>query len=133
MRFIELNNENKNNTLLEGDYFRVHSISRISSVKKDEIIIATLPLKEGLGIEKKQPDGSYIVSLFVKYDKDIKAPTVNSDAEAQDVLNILQSFYDDHKDPIEFNMVVHEFLSCVQFAKQALLDLNEEDTGECVA
>ena len=59
-------------TLVDGKYFRVHNISKIKGVDSDpyDLKVETLPIAEGLAIEKRGKDfegkKNYYVVAFVK-------------------------------------------------------------------
>ena len=54
----------------EGDYYRVCNTTKFVSVEED-LDIVHLPFEEGLAIEEKQKDGTYIVICFVVLEGDI--------------------------------------------------------------
>ena len=103
--------------LVEGEYFRVHPITRLSKVISDtKGEFETLDWKEGLGIEKKvstNPD-LYMVVAFVKPDE--FGRIVFEDVDFRSIFEL---------DATKVDMV-EEFQNCVEFARSALEDVRCE-------
>ena len=108
--------------LLEGTFFRVRNISRLESIDtiNHQLICKTLDLSEGVGIEKRLPDGNYFVVAFVK-------PTSYGEVRFEDVE--FRSIFE--LDPTN-TLMLEEFRNCVEFARNMLLDILEKKNKEVV-
>lgn len=57
----------------EKDNLRLNSIAYVKGISEDgELDIEERRAREGLAIESKQEDGTYLVIVFLNYDKDEK-------------------------------------------------------------
>lgn len=56
----------KHMTLVEGEHYRVCTISRLTNISGDgRMSVANRPISEGLGLEERLKGGSYVVLAFV--------------------------------------------------------------------
>lgn len=102
------------NELVEGKYYRVRPITTFDVLTFE---YKDLPLKEGLAIDEKQEDGKYKMIASVEPDK-LGIPEFHSiHFRAIDTL-----------DPKNIEKL-DEYLNCVNFAKDVLLDFLK-DTWE---
>lgn len=102
--------------LVEGKYWRVHQISVITAF--DPITFNTLPINEGLAIEKKVDEEHWAVAAFVKFNKTKKEIFLDP------ISFRLIEYLDDNTQAID------ELKNCVDFAKHALLDINDMEGDE---
>ena len=108
--------------LIEGQYYRVTNISRLVGVNEEEkLVINNLPLSKGLAIEEKMNDDSYQVvnnCVWDKFNKKVILENFNFNAI-------------DSLDPMKRDNVTEskmsEYISTIQFARQTLLDIHEDD------
>ena len=112
--------------LVQGKYYRVTNITRITRVKQltEDLqfqFVNLLP-EEGLNIEEKCKDGKhYIVVNTLYYDKGHKGVELTDIyCRSIDVLN-----YQDENIETYFERT-QEYCNCLEFAKKALLDIWEE-------
>lgn len=115
-------------TLLEGKYFRISNISVFVGIIDNKYFgIKTLPISEGLNIEQKLVDSKgeshCIVRLSVEWDKINNNCKVNE--LSNNVIDILKSLKNTITDPISLSECIDEFISCCDFAVQALKDIHE--------
>lgn len=108
--------------LIEGQYYRVTNISKLIGVNDEEkLVIDNLPLLKGLAIEEKLNDESYQVVNNCVWDK------CNKKVILEDFnFNAIDSL-----DPMKRDNVTEskmsEYISTIQFARQTLLDIHEDD------
>ena len=128
---MKLINNNNGVELLKGKYFRVHSVSKITGIQDGKIFIDSLPISDELGIEQKLKGGTYAVMVFVKSDKNNNS--IFLDASIDTFLNSLREMQETIKDPIELNAALEELFATIDFAKNALMEMNESDAEVCDA
>lgn len=116
-------NNTKFEVLVEGKYYRVTNIARLTRVKQltEDLqfqFVNLLP-EEGLNVEEKCKDGEhYIVVNTLYYDKEHKGVELTDiDCRSIDVLN-----YQDEDMETYFERT-QEYCNCLEFAKKALLDI----------
>lgn len=97
--------------LVEGDYYRVTQITRVTGFHP--VSTEILPISKGLGIEERLPDGHYYVVAFVRPDKEGNPNFKSVGFRAVDTL--------DPKNIYKLN----EWLNCVQFAKDVMNDIKQ--------
>ena len=119
-----VDNNTKFEILVEGKYYRVTNITRLTKVKqltKDlEFRFIHLLPEEGLNVEEKCKDGNYIVVNTLYYNKKEKGVELTDIAcRSIDVLN-----YQDEDMETYFERT-QEYCNCLTFAKKALLDIWE--------
>ena len=120
-----VDNNTKFEILVEGKYYRVTNITRLTKVKqltKDlEFRFIHLLPEEGLNVEEKCKDGNYIVVNTLYYNKKEKGVELTDIAcRSIDVLN-----YQDEDMETYFERT-QEYCNCLTFAKKALIDIWEE-------
>lgn len=125
--------------LVEGKYFRVYPISRVVGVDSitHELNIITCDVKEGLAIEKRCDDkGNYYVVAFVEPDikksNPLNGPTVefvsmDSGVKLRDVDFRTIEMIDESMSMEDFWEMMQEYKNCVNFARQAIIDLQEKN------
>ena len=125
--------------LVEGKYFRVYPISRVVGVDNitHELDIITCDIKEGLAIEKRCDDkGNYYVVAFVEPDikksNPLNGPTVefvsmDSGVKLRDVDFRTIEMIDESMSMEDFWEMMQEYKNCVNFARQAIIDLQEKN------
>lgn len=125
-----VDNNTKFEILVEGKYYRVTNITRLTKVKqltKDlEFRFIHLLPEEGLNVEEKCKDGNYIVVNTLYYNKKEKEVELTDIAcRSIDVLS-----YQDEDMETYFERT-QEYCNCLTFAKKALIDIWEEkETSE---
>ena len=118
-----VDNNTKFEVLVEGKYYRVTNITRLTKVKqltKDlEFRFIHLLPEEGLNVEEKCKDGEhYIVVNTLYYNKQEKEVELTDVlCRSIDVLN-----YQDENIETYFERT-QEYCNCLTFAKKALLDI----------
>ena len=124
--------------LVEGKYFRVYPISKVRGIDSitHELNIITCDIKEGLAIEKRCDDkGNYYVVAFVEPDikksNPLNGPTVefvsmDSGVKLRDVDFRTIEMIDESMSMEDFWEMMQEYKNCVNFARQAILDLQEK-------
>ena len=121
---LKVNSEGNNKILVEGDYFRVCNIARLNSILNNplEFNIENLQLKEGLAIEEKQSDGTFIVINFLTYKKDFdKVYLDDVYCRSIDVLKYKE------KNIKTYFKRIQEYANCLEFAKKVLIDIHNEE------
>lgn len=103
--------------LVEGEYYKVTNIEHLVGVNEDDkFIVMCLPLSYGLAIEEKlENDGAQVICM-VKWD-DRKNAVVYEDVAFRSIETIDGA-------PID---KIDEYINNVLFAKQALLDMHENN------
>ena len=119
-----VDNNTKFEILVEGKYYRVTNITRLTKLKqltKDlEFRFIHLLPEEGLNVEEKCKDGNYIVVNTLYYNKKEKGVELTDIAcRSIDVLN-----YQDEDMETYFERT-QEYCNCLTFAKKALIDIWE--------
>lgn len=113
--------------LLEGKWFRVNNISRVVGVRAltKDLIFKDLELSEGLAIEERQGDGTYLVVNMVYWDNETE------DVELTDCLcrSVEVMNYSDKDIPTYFERT-QEYCSCLGFAVDAMRDLHDKRRQE---
>lgn len=121
---LKVNSKGNNKILVEGDYFRVCNITRLNSILNNplEFNIENLQLKEGLAIEEKQSDGTFIVINFLTYKKDFdKVYLDDVYCRSIDVLKYKE------KNIKTYFKRIQEYANCLEFAKKALIDIHNKE------
>ena len=121
---LKVNSEGNNKILVEGDYFRVCNIARLNSILNNplEFNIENLQLKEGLAIEEKQSDGTFIVINFLTYKKDFdKVYLDDVYCRSIDVLKYKE------KNIKTYFKRIQEYANCLEFAKKVLIDIHNKE------
>ena len=125
--------------LVEGKYFRVYPISRVVGVDNitHELDIINCDIKEGLAIEKRCDDkGNYYVVAFVEPDikksNPLNGPTVefvsmDSGVKLRDIDFRTIEMIDESMSMEDFWEMMQEYKNCVNFARQAIIDLQEKN------
>ena len=125
--------------LVEGKYFRVYPISKVKGVDNitHELDIINCDIKEGLAIEKRCDDkGNYYVVAFVEPDikksNPLNGPTVefvsmDSGVKLRDVDFRTIDMIDESMSMEDFWEMMQEYKNCVNFARQAIIDLQEKN------
>lgn len=116
-----IKSDGKFQVLVEGERYRVCTISRLGNLGRDEnnnteIKIINLPISYGLAIEQKLKNGHYYVVAFVKWDYEAEEATF---------------------EPVGFRPVetldgipqrlVDEYYNTVMFARNAIEDVTSVD------
>ena len=111
---------------VEGQYYRVVNITQFHSIttnkdNEEEVRYVNRPLKEGLCIEEKvEGSDNYIVVNTFKYDAETDEVKMEDIAlRTKDTLESMDSRKDFNKKKFD------EYLNCIEFAIQALKDMNE--------
>ena len=124
--------------LVEGKYFRVYPISKVVSIDSTthELDIITCDIKDGLAIEKRCKDNEhyYVVAFvkpYIKKPNPLNSPTVEfasmvDGVELKDVEFRTVDMIDEDMSMEDFWEMMQEYKNCVNFAYQAILDLQEE-------
>ena len=124
--------------LVEGKYFRVYPISKVASIDNitHELDIITCDIKDGLAIEKRGKDKEhyYVVAFvkpYIKKPNPLNGPTVEfasmvDGVELKDVDFRTVDMLDEDMSMEDFWEMMQEYKNCVNFASQAILDLQEE-------
>ncbi len=116
------------NALVEGKYFRVCQISKVTSIDNGIITIITCGIKDGLAIEKRCKDKEhYYVVAFVR--KDDAQNDAQNDAQIvlEDVAFRTIDIIDDSMSIEDSWEMMHEYRNCVEFAKHTLEDILNEN------
>ena len=111
--------------LVEGENYRVATITRIVGLEQSEqgvdIKFENLDISEGLNIEERTKDNSYIVINTVRWnekEKDVYIENIGS--RILTTLNYKEFNINDYFKRIQ------EYFNCLEFAKQALIDMNKK-------
>lgn len=107
--------EGKFQTLVEGDYYRVSTITKVWGEKDNKLILENMPISYGLNIEERMND-KYLVIASIYWDA--KDKEVKLDDVAFRSINTL--------DPGN-SLKMDEYINCILFAKQAIIDVNENN------
>ena len=116
---------NEFEVLVEGENYRVATITRVVGLEQSEqgvdIKVGNLDISEGLNIEERTKDNNYIVINTLRWNE--KEKNVYIENVGSRILTTLK-----YK---EFNVNdyfkrIQEYLNCLSFAKQALIDMNEK-------
>ena len=110
---------------VNGDYFRVCTISKVEGVYNDKLDIKHLDPKEGLAIEQKLSDDTYIVICFVKWDEDNECPKVDYVAGCREYGLLKEIAFE--KDLNKAFLKLNEYVNCIEFALNTLDDLYKEN------
>ena len=108
----------KSATLMQGEFFRVQTISKFVRMMHGSIIVTSLDANEGLGIEQRLDDEHYYVVGFVTPDRE-KHRVIYEDVAFR-FLAVLSRGYDDPH-------FIAEFRDCVEFAKNTLQDILDKE------
>ena len=105
--------------LVDGRYFRVMPIAKVVGIDENadpKLVIEDQKLTAGLAIEKRLADDSYYVVAFVR--------PINGTVTFEDVAFRTIDCLD-----VTNPLIIEEFKNCVEFARQTLYDLleNEEE------
>lgn len=112
--------------LVEGENYRVATITKIVGLEQKEqgvdVKVENLDISEGLNIEEKTKNNSYIVINTIRWNE--KEKDVNIENVGSRILTTLN-----YK---EFNVNdyfkrIQEYLNCLLFAKQVLIDMNSKE------
>lgn len=111
----------ESNILVNGDMFRVTHISKMQNIhnminKDENFKIYTLPITQGLSIEKKIKDNKYYVIAFIRWDMNDNHP-IFEDVDFRSIY-MLDSLTRKELD---------EYFNCVEFAKKTLEDVCGEE------
>jgi hypothetical protein len=124
--------------LVEGKYFRVYPISKVVGVDNTthDLDITTCDIKEGLAIEKRCKDKEhyYVVAFvkpYIKKSNSLNGATIEfasmvDGVELKDVEFRTIDMIDEDMSMEDFWEMMQEYKNCVNFAYQAILDLQEE-------
>ena len=118
-------NIEKFKVLVEGENYRVTTITRIVGLDQSEqgvdINVENLDISEGLNIEERTKDNSYIVINIVRWnEKEMRVDIENVGSRILTTLNYKEFNVNDYFKRIQ------EYFNCLEFAKQALIDMNEK-------
>lgn len=103
--------------LVEGEYYRVTNVEHLVGIKEDDkFIVMCLPLSYGLAIEEKLENEGAQVVCIIKWD-DGKQNVVCEDVAFRSIETIAGAAADK----------IDEYINSVLFAKQALLDMHENN------
>lgn len=121
---LKVNSKGNNKILAEGDYFRVCNIARLNSILNNplELNIENLQLKQGLAIEEKQDDETFIVINNLYYDKD-KEEVLLSDVCCRSIDTLKYK----EKDIVSYFKRIQEYCNCLEFAKKCLIDIYNKE------
>lgn len=125
---LKVNSKGNNKILVEGDYFRVCNIVRLDSILHNpfELNIEKLQLKQGLAIEEKQDDETFIVINNLYYDKD-KEEVLLSDVCCRSIDTLKYK----EKNIKAYFKRIQEYVNCLEFARKVLIDIyNKEKENE---
>lgn len=121
--------EDKFQCLVEGERYRVTTATRIVGVDKESIKVKNEPIEYGLNIEKKISEDQYYVIMVLKWNNYYEK--VDIDFIGDDGIQSLRELIEEIKDPVEVVKYLEEYLNCVDFAKQTLMDIYGDIT--CVS
>lgn len=122
-----VDNDTKFEVLVEGEYYRVTNITKLTEVKQLtedlQLEYVNLPLKRGLNIEEKCKDGEHynVVNTLYYNKKHKKVELTDINCRSIDVLN-----YRDENIETYFKRT-QEYFNCLEFAKNTVLDLNRDE------
>lgn len=121
---LKVNSKGNNKILVEGDYFRVCNIARLDSILNNplELNIENLQLKEGLAIEEKQDDGTFIVINNLYYDE-AKEEVLLSDVCCRSIDTLK---YKETNIKAYFKRI-QEYVNCLEFARKVLIDIYNKE------
>lgn len=118
-------NIEKFKVLVEGENYRVVTITKFVGLEKNDqdviVKFENLDISEGLNIEERTKDNNYIVINTLRWnekEKDVYIENVGS--RILTTLNYKEFNVNDYFKRIQ------EYLNCLSFAKQALIDMNEK-------
>lgn len=105
-------------TLVDGKYFRVHTIATITGIRPDRsLVFENKNAKYGLAVERKLKNNKYyVISMVVPDGDSIKLEDV--DFRTLHLMDETMSMED-------FWEMMQEYKNCVEFAKNTVLDLQE--------
>lgn len=121
--------ENEFQCLVEGERYRVTTVTRIVGVDEESIKVTNEPIKYGLNVEKKISEDQYYVIVTLKWNDYYEK--VDIDLLDDDGIQSLRNLIEEIKDPAEVVKYLEEYLNCVDFAKQTLMDIYGDST--CVS
>ena len=128
-------------TLVEGKYFRVHTISKVVSVDPDThaLNIEERPISEGLAIEKRGADykgkKNYYVVAFIKPHEYKKNPLdtetvcfadMSSGVDLIDIDFRTVSMIQENMSMEDLWEMMQEYKNCVDFAQNTVLEALED-------
>ena len=118
-------NTEKFKVFVQGENYRVATITRIVGLEQSEqgidIKVENLDISEGLSIEEIDGDDNYIVINTVRWNEKEKDVCIeNIDSRILTTLNYKEFNINDYFKRIQ------EYLNCLEFAKQALIDMNKK-------
>lgn len=122
---LKIKNEENSMILVEGERYRVTTILKLLGFNGDKLEVESEPIEEGLNIEEKLPNGNYRVIISVAYDVEEREPYLAGVDELG--VEILRNLVNEVKDPVKIVSYIEEYLNCIDFAKQTLIDIYEGD------
>ena len=121
----EKKGSNEFEILVEGENYRVTTITKFVGLEKNDqdviVKFENLDISEGLNIEERTKDNSYIVINTVRWnekEKDVYIENIG--------LRILTTLNYKEFNINDYFKRIQEYLNCLEFAKQALIDMNEK-------
>lgn len=120
----KIKTEGEFQVLVEGERYRVCTISRLAHLGRDSdnnisLKVINMPISYGLAVEEKTADNHYFIVAIVKYDYDTQSAVLDPVGfRAIETLDGLE------------RKLVEEYHNCVMFAKNTLEDIAEKDIFE---
>lgn len=122
-------NVDKFKVLVQGENYRVATISRIAGLEQVEqgvdIKVENLDISEGLNIEERTEDNNYIVINTIRWnekEKDVYIENVGS--------RILTTLSYKEFNVNDYFKRIQEYLNCLEFARKVLIDIHNETMEE---
>lgn len=111
--------------LVEGENYRVTTITKFVDLEKNDqdviVKFENLDISEGLNIEEKTGDDNYIVINTLRWNEKEKDVCIeNIGSRILTTLNYKEFNVNDYFKRIQ------EYLNCLSFAKQFLIDMSEK-------
>lgn len=121
-----VNNDQKLEILVEGERYRVCNICTFIGINEENtMLIKHNPLSYGLAVEQKTDTNHYYVVCFIKWDSKENKPYID-DVDGRS-LSTLSDLLDEVIDPYQIVFYLNEYFNCIDFAKQALIDINSKE------
>lgn len=124
--------ENKFEILVEGERYRVCTVSKLVGLTEEYLEVEDEPVEYGLNVEQKLSAGHYYVVLTVQWNDESKKPILSYVDERH--LDTLRNLVEEVKEPERVVQYLEEYLNCIEFAEQTLVDIytdKEESTCVC--
>ena len=123
---LNIKTEGKFEILIEGDNYRVTSITRfldaLLDADENNLYFKNLDASKGLNIEEKMPDNNYMVLNTFYWDKK------REDVCIEDVCcRSIDTLKYKEKNIKDYFKRIQEYVNCLDFARKALIDIHNKE------